>query len=239
MRRRACHLALVLLAAGLGVAPAFADTAPPRIRILSPSPGASFNHDLRLAAVVTDADGLGRVTFLADGKPIRSFTTGLRSGVPVSFLWRRAGELSPGTHVISVLALDKQRSNPVTRRSNSATKQVEVTRIDVAKLPLARTAVTIAVTGTGVDRAVHGTVRATGAAFPRSLFPLDGKVRVVWQVWSNGRFKTRHRDVTEELSPYLLRQRLARKGRWRVTVRFDARPPYRSSTSRTVTFAAQ
>ncbi len=222
--------------AALAAAPAVGDSTPPVITIVAPVAGAVFNDHLRLSVSATDADGLGRISFDADGKRIRSFTTNLESGVPVSFTWSGARELSPGMHTITVLATDKQGSNPDTGEDNRTTASVRVRRIDVAKLALARTITTIRLSGSGLDRAVQGSVSAPSAAFPRALFPPNGRVRATWQVFSGMRFKTRHRDVGHALTSYRLHQRLAIKGRWRVRVAFEADRPYRSSVSKTIVF---
>ena len=97
----------------------------------------------------------------------------------------------------------------------------------------------MALSGSGLQRTLRGRVSAPSVSFPREAFPLTGKVRVVWEVFSNGRFKTRHKDSADASVRYRFSQRLAKKGRWRVHVIYDAEAPYAASQSKSVTFAAR
>lgn len=236
-RRHTLLACAVAIALSVGAAtPALADTTPPVITVTAPTANAAFGDELHLSASATDPDGLGRISFLADGKPIRSFTIGLRNGVPVHLDWKGARGLSYGRHTITVVALDRRNSNPVTGGENTATATVEVRHLNIAAVPRATTTVSIRISGSGRTRTVRGAVSAPVTAFPAAVFPLAGKVRVTWQVFSNGRFKTRHKDSSDVLAPYAFTQRLAEKGRWRVQVQYDPERPYRPSSSRVVSF---
>lgn len=218
------------------VPPGLADTTPPTITVIRPATGAIFDQRLHLKVSASDPDGLGRVTFEADGKTIKSFIDHLSNGAPVGLNWHRARDLSLGEHTISVIALDSKGSNPVTRSENTAVVKIKVRRVDATKLPRVHTAVGIALTGTGLDRTVRGRVTAKKTTVPLDEFALTGKARVTWQIFSQGHFKTRHRGTGVKIAPYKLSQHLAGKGRWRVSVRYDPRPPYAASTSKSITF---
>jgi hypothetical protein len=224
----------------LGVAtPVIGDTAPPQITIIAPKTDTVFDQELHIEASATDPDGLGRITFQADGKNIKSFVSGLRDGKAVSLDWRRARELSPGEHTITILALDKAGSNPTTFKANSATASVKVRRVAASSLARAKTQTTLKLSGSGRERTVSGKVEAPVVSFSRDVFPLTGKVRVFWEIFSNKRWKVRHKDSDDASKPYSLKQRLAQKGRWRVRVVYEPKPPYAASKSATVTFTVK
>ena len=209
--------ALALVAA----APATADTAPPQITIVTPKTGTVYDQELRIEASATDPDGLGRITFKADGREIRNFTTNLANGKAVSLGWRRARELSPGEHTITVEAVDKAGSNPSPAATTPEPSSVTVRRVPATSLTRAPTTVTMKISGSGLRRVVSGAVSAPVVSFPRETFPLTGKVRIVWEVFSNKRWKVRHKDSSDAAAPYRFSQRLAKRGRWRVHVVYE------------------
>jgi hypothetical protein len=226
--------ALALLAA----APAAGDTAPPQITIAAPAEGAVFDQILHIEASAADADGVGRITFKADGKSIKSFTSGLQGSRAVSLDWRRARELSPGEHTITIEAVDKQGSNPVTHGENLATASIKVRRVPAATLPKAKTKVSAKLTGSGLKRRLSGAVSAPAVGFPREAFPLTGKVHVFWEIFSYGHWKVRHKGVADAAAPFRVSQKLAQKGRWRVHVVYEPKAPYAGSRSSTIAFTA-
>lgn len=228
-----------LTVALLAAAPVAGDTTPPQITIVAPQTGTIYDQKLRIEASASDPDGLGRITFKADGRSIKSFVDNLENGKPVSLDWRRARELSPGEHTITIEALDKQGSNVLTGGENRGVASVKVRRVPAASLTRAKTNVTMALSGSGLRRTVRGKVSAPTVGFPREAFPLTGKVRVVWEIFSNKHWKVRHKDSADAATPYSLTQRLAQKGRWRVRATYDPDAPYAGSQSPTVTFAAK
>jgi hypothetical protein len=227
--------ALVALACAATVA---GDTTPPQITIIAPKTGTIYDQQLRIEASASDPDGLGLITFKADGRSIKSFVSDLQNGRAVSLDWRRARELSPGEHTITVEAVDKQGSNAATGGSNSGEASVTVRRVPASTLTKARTRTTITLAGSGLRRTVRGRVSAPAVSFPREAFPLTGRIGVVWEIFSYGRWKVRHRGTADAAAPYRVSQRLAQKGRWRVRVSYDPEPPYAASASKTLTFTA-
>ena len=238
LRRSAAAAVAAGVAIALAVtAPVVGDTAPPEITIIAPATGTVFDQELHIEAKASDPDGLGRITFQADGRNIKSFTKNLKNGVAVELDWRRARELDPGEHTITVLALDKALSNPVTLKANSAEASVKVRRVDASSLTKAKTSTTIKLSGSGRNKTIRGKVSAPAVSFSREVFPLTGKVRVIWEVFSNKRFKVRHKDAEDAAAPFRFTQRLAKKGRWRVRVIYDPEAPYAASHSKTITFS--
>ncbi len=124
----------------------------------------------------------------------------------------------------------------MTGLENTAQVSVKVRHVDASTLAKAATKVSIALSGSGLKRTVTGKVSVPAATFPLEAFPLAGKVRVTWEILSNGRFKVRHKDSADAALPYTLPQRLAGKGRWRVRVAYDAKTPYAASASKAITF---
>ena len=231
-------LGVGLTAALLGAAPVAGDTTPPQITIIAPQTDTVYDQELRIEASATDPDGLGRITFKADGKSIKSFVTNLENGKAVRLDWRRARELSPGEHTITVEVVDKQNSNP-NGGQNEGQASVKVRRVPASTLARAKTTITMALSGSGLQRTVRGKVSAPTVSFPREAFPLTGKVRIFWEIFSNKRWKIRHKDSADASAPYRVSQRLAQKGRWRVHVIYEPERPYAASGAKPVTFAAR
>jgi len=227
-------IVLALISAG----PVAGDTAPPQITVAAPAEGGVFDQILHIEASATDADGVGRITFKADGKSIKSFTSGLQGSRAVSLDWRRARELSPGEHTITIEAVDKQGANPVTHRENLATASVKVRRVPAATLPKARTKLSAKLAGRGLKRRISGAVSAPSVGFPRAAFPLTGRVHVFWEIFSYGHWKVRHKGVADAAAPFRISQKLAQKGRWRVHVVYEPKAPYAGSRSSTIVFTA-
>jgi hypothetical protein len=98
------------------------DFTPPRITIRAPRRGVRFPKDLRISVRASDRSGVPRITLLADGRKIRNFTDPRSPITARGFIdWQGAKKLSPGRHVITVLALDRFR--------NTARKAIAVVKV--------------------------------------------------------------------------------------------------------------
>ena len=87
------------------------DFRPPRITIRLPRRGKRFPKDLRISVRASDSSGVPRITLLIDGRKIRNFTNPRAPRTKRGFIdWQGAKRLSPGRHVITVLALDRYRN---------------------------------------------------------------------------------------------------------------------------------
>ena len=98
------------------------DFSAPRIRILLPRRGKRFPRDLPISVAATDGSGVPRITLLIDGRKIRNFTNPAAPRTLRGFIdWQGAKRLSPGRHIITVLALDRYR--------NTARRAVTVVKV--------------------------------------------------------------------------------------------------------------
>lgn len=201
------------------------DFGAPSISVKAPTEGAQYGDSLFIQASASDSNGLGRITFLADGKKIRNFTKSLSNGKTVSIDWQGAKSLGLGEHTVTVQALDMF--------GNVSESTVHVRHVDATALPAQATTVDIKVRGKGLKRTVSGRVRAPAA------FGLRGKVQVLFQFRGKNGWRTLHKASKNANKPFKVSQRLARKGRWRVQVRYVGLKPFLPSTSRRVSFKAK
>jgi hypothetical protein len=198
------------------------DFAPPAITIQRPTAGVKYAEALTIQAVATDASGIGRITFKADGKEIRNFTgADAKNGRPVGLQWQGSKNLSMGKHTITVDALDPS--------GNTSTQSVDVFRVDPSKLgKTLPTKVTVkSLKRSGRKATLRGSVVKSGE------LGLSGKAQVVWQ-WkasSKAKFKTLHKSLKPANKPFTFTQRLRKGGSWRVQVRYVAVAPYKASAS--------
>jgi hypothetical protein len=87
------------------------DFTPPRITIRLPHRGVRFPKNLPISVRASDRSGVPRITLLIDGRKIRNFTDVRAPRTARGFIdWQGAKRLSPGRHVIAVLALDRYRN---------------------------------------------------------------------------------------------------------------------------------
>jgi Big-like domain-containing protein len=193
------------------------DFDPPSLTIKSPATSEQYVQVLTLSAVATDATGVGRITFQADGQEIRNFTgADVASGKTVTLEWQGAKNLALGPHTITAIALDPQ--------GNTVSKSIQVTR--VKKLPATlKTRIKLGKVKIGKGRKASVSGRVLKAATPG----LSGKVRVYWQQQRKGKWKTIHGGLKPANKPFTFKQKLKRKGTWRVQVRYLNVAPYKAS----------
>ena len=199
----------------------------PSLTINAPATSEQFVQVLTISAVATDATSVARMTFQADGKEIRNFTgTDVGSGKAVKLDWQGAKALSFGPHTISVIALDPQ--------GNTVTKSVQVTRVKTLPATL-KTRIKLGKVKVGKGRKASVAGRVLKTASPG----LSGKVRVYWQQKRKGTWKTIHGGLKPANKPFTFKQKLKRKGTWRVQVRYINVAPYKASsaTSKTLRVA--
>jgi hypothetical protein len=199
------------------------DFDPPSLQIKSPATSEQYVQVLTLSAVATDATGVGRITFQADGKEIRNFTgADVGSGKTVTLEWQGAKNLAFGPHTITAIALDPQ--------GNTVTKSVQVTRVKTLPATL-KTRIKLGTVKVrkGRKASVSGRVVKTGTP------GLSGKVRVYWQQKRKGKWKTIHGGLKPAHKPFTFKQKLKRKGTWRVQVRYLNVAPYKASRATSMT----
>ena len=195
----------------------------PSLKVTSPGTSEQYVQVLTISAVATDVSSVARMTFQADGKQIRNFTgAAVGSGKAVKLEWQGAKKLRFGKHAITVIALDPQ--------GNTSTQTVRVTRVKKLKATLKTTIRIGKVKRTGRKASISGRVKKTAAT------GLSGKVRVYWQQKRDKKWKTIHGALKAANKPFTFKQKLKRKGRWRVRVSYLGKPPLKKSASRYVSF---
>ena len=198
----------------------------PSIKVMQPTVNAYFDRSLPIRVSASDAPGkLGRISLYANGNKIRSFTKSLKNDRVVGLEWMGARNLPYGKVTLTVEALDQWGN--VTRRD------VQVERVNPAALPPQKTVFSkLKVTGKGLKRTVKGRLTSLGP------FPPDGKVKLEWQYRRGSKWVTLHKKTKNANRPFVYRQRLARKGRWRLKASYVAVKPF-AATSAIAAFRAR
>lgn len=200
----------------------------PTIKILTPQVGESYSDKLLIRAQASDAGGIGRITFQADGKLIRNFTA--ENNAPVEIEWTGARGLSLGGHKIQVIALDKQ--------GNQQSAEVQVQKVSPESLLAVGPALYTGFSKTGKVRCRKRRIcTVLGRIASPAGKPLPGKVEVRWQLAVKSRrtkkvaYKTLHKKRRNASKPFVFTQRLRKGGRWRVGVRYLPPKPLKRSAS--------
>jgi hypothetical protein len=201
------------------------DFAGPALTVAAPTEGALYTDVLPIQASASDSGGVGRITFLADGQKIRNFTTGLKSASQFpktlngEMDWQGGKHLALGPHTITIVALDGS--------GNTTTQDVHVTKVDPSRLTALPTKFSaLVVAGHGAKRVVSTTVSA--ATTSAIGFRAVHKVKVVFQKYKGGRWKTAHKYTKTAKAPLRLKVKLE-KARWRVQAYFPAKAPFKAS----------
>jgi hypothetical protein len=196
----------------------------PSITVAAPTDGAVYADALFMKASASDPN-LHSISFYIDGKKVTGFSGAkIQGGRSVSMLYHGAGNLSYGQHTVSIRASDNI--------GNVSSQDVTVTHVrrgDVSSLQPVQ--LQVSVRGRGLIRRVTGRVIAPT--------PPGGRVHVMFQVKTHGRWRTRHLVSKNANRPFRVTQHLARPGKWRVQVRFMGAGLYRASTATARAFAAR
>jgi hypothetical protein len=204
------------------------DFGAPTVQILSPAKGAIITPGQPLPVKVTtpDKDVLRILLEVKGGRKIRSFTRGgqpLGSGTALGLTWQGAKKLGYGSHTIVATAIDAQgnkgTAEMVVRKLNPATMAKQATRFPSLRL-----------LGSGRKRTLSGQVKA------KLPFAVPGRVLVRWENKRKGKWKKVHGAAWNATKPFKFKQQLKYKGQWRVRVTYKGKQPFRSSTSRWLTF---
>jgi Bacterial Ig domain/Glycosyl hydrolases family 39 len=199
----------------------------PSLTVKSPTAKAKYVAALTLSAVATDATGVARITFQADGKEIRNYTgADVGSGKLVSLEWQGSKKLALGNHTITVIALDPQ--------GNTSQQTVQVTRVKTLPATL-KTTIKLGKIKVGKGRKAS----ISGRVIKTSTEGIAGKVRVYWQQKRGKKWKTIHSGLKPANKPFTFKQKLKRKGVWRVQVKYINVAPYKSSTALSKRFAVK
>lgn len=208
----------------------------PEISILTPTPDFGFTGRLLIRASATDKAapgvnpvGLLRLTFRIDDQPqaIGNFTPG--DGVVAEQDYFGATKLPDGPHRITVQARD--RNGNVSSSSVSVCKGTACIKSSYAtKLVLAK----------GKQPSCKGlTCTVSGRLTGPAGVALSGRVRIEWQMFVKMRVKSKvpgkrayvlkwvtfHKGAAQAGKPFVFKQKLKKKGRWRMRVSYDGAAP--------------
>ncbi len=205
------------------------DLSGPALTVASPTAGAAYMDRLDISATASDPKGVSRYLLIADGKKIKNFGgENPPNGVPATLTWWHAADLSPGSHTITIVAIDKG--------GNRSHQDVTVTHLTAAQYAgqvhsTQPVKIKVKVRGKHLVRIVSGRVVAP--------LPPSGVVQVLFQVHRKGRWRIAHRRSRPARKPFRVKQVLNRPGRWRVRVVYLGAPPYKVTASAYRTFAAR
>jgi hypothetical protein len=196
----------------------------PQITVAAPTDGSVYVEGLFIKASAVDPH-LHSVSFLVDGKKVTGFSGAkIMGGRSVSMYWHGAENLSYGAHTVTIRASDDI--------GNVATHDVRVTHVRKGDLSsLQPVQLRVSVRGKGLIRRVTGRVVAPT--------PPGGRVHVMFQVKTKGKWRTRHLVSKNANHPFRVTQRLARPGKWRVRVRYMGGGVFKATTASSKAFAAR
>lgn len=207
------------------------DFTPPAIKVLAPAEGQKFVDKLDLQASATDGGvGLARISYAYDkGQEIRNFTSALTNGSAVGLApWQKSGALGLGPHTVEVTALDKN--------GNTSTKVVNVVKVAPGSLTSTFTPVYKLgkkVSCKGRSCTFKGTLSRGAGGRPS----IGGKVAIEWQFKNKkGKFKKLVGGLKPASKGFTFKAKLKFKGQWRVRLVYKGQAPYKSATSKFVTF---
>lgn len=204
------------------------DFGAPTVQVLSPTKDAMIGvgQPLPISVTTPDKDVLRILLELKGGAKIRSFTAGgrpLSSGNALKLTWQGAKKLPFGTHTLKITAIDgagNQGSSEITfRKVNPSTMKSQATKFPTLRL-----------LGTGKKRSLAGQLKSS---LP---FTISGKVKVEWQNKRKGKWKKIHAGQSNAGKPFKFKQSLKYKGNWRVRVTYTGLRPFKSSTSKWMSF---
>ncbi|MCW2996817.1 MAG: cellulase family glycosylhydrolase [Solirubrobacterales bacterium] len=218
------------------------DFDPPKVRIISPTPDFGYTGRLLIQASATDAapagvtpSGLLRLTFKVDGNPQAIGNFAAKDGVVVKQDYFGASKLADGVHTITVEGRDLN--------GNVGSASVKVCK----GVKCIKTAYTTTITlPKGKNPKCRGlTCTFSGRLTGPAGVSLSGRVRVEWQLFGKQRVKslvkgkkryvskwtTFHKGGSNAGKPFAFKQKLKRKGKWRVRVYYDGAPPLRKTTT--------
>ncbi|MCW3014461.1 MAG: cellulase family glycosylhydrolase [Solirubrobacterales bacterium] len=218
------------------------DFAAPTVRIISPTPDFGYTGRLLIQASATDTapagvtpSGLLRLTFRVDGNPQAIGNFAAKDGVVVKQDYFGASKLADGAHTITVQARDVN--------GNVGSASVKVCK----GVTCIKTAYTTKITlPTGKNPKCKGlTCTFSGRLTGPAGVSLSGRVRVEWQLYVKQQVKslvkgkkryvykwtTFHKGGSNAAKPFAFKQKLKRKGKWRVRATYAGAPPLRKTAT--------
>jgi hypothetical protein len=201
----------------------------PGLAVKEPIDAGKFVGPLPFDVEAADLGGVGRITLFADGRKIRSFTTGTTDParfpktLHAALTWQGAKRLAPGEHTIKVLALDGS--------GNTTVRILQVRKVDPGSITQVATSfVPLRVTGSGATRTVATKVMA-GVMGPAGVrFGAKHKVVLLFQKQEGSSWVTAHKYTKPAKRPVSVTVSL-QPAKWRVQAVFPRRAPFLGTAS--------
>lgn len=239
-----------ITAANGGSAGPCGDFTPPKITIITPTPGLGYTGRLLIQASAVDgtdpgvpASGLSRVTFRVDGNPQAIGNFSATDGKVISQDYFGASKLVDGKHTLTVLANDLNGNQSF---------------VSVDFYKGAQHVTTSVATGFTFAKGKNPSCIRLTCTFagrlnvPATVAP-SGRIRVEWQLYLKQRVKSKiphkkaykytwttfHKGGAPPNSAFAFKQKLARPGKWRVRVSYPGAPPLKKAVSPWRVFTAK
>ncbi|MCW3041744.1 MAG: cellulase family glycosylhydrolase [Solirubrobacterales bacterium] len=232
-----------LTATGGGSAGPCGDFSAPRVSFVTPD-NTPYTKSVLLQATATDvADegvkpaGLSRISFSVDGGPAFYRFNGAKDGDTVSLDWLRAADLPDGPHVVTAEATDLLGNVSVAKLTILKGAQFVKNVSYATKIQLPTKGKPVVCKGS--------TCTISGRLIGPAGQSLAGRVRVEWQLYVKQRVKSKikgkkayvskyvtfYKGGSSAAKPFVFRQKLSRKGKWRVRVSYDGAPPLKKTVT--------
>ncbi len=219
--KRASWAAMADLAArGDQLTSSCGDLEPPTVKIIAPTSTTEFEDEIVIAATGDDADsGLKSLRFYINGVAVAG------ASAKNDELFERTiktSQLPYGANTVMVRAIDNSGAR--------AFAEIAVNRIKMSKLAPQRTALELKIVGKQRTKTVTGRLSVPGTGLLAS-----GRVLLRWQLYTRKSWATERRSyywVTRygrSKSPaaqFVFKQKLAKKGLWRLTATYASSYPF-------------
>lgn len=244
-RNKPAHDAFVAAAGGANVLAGqeCGDFRAPDLTVISPVEGQQYTDRFDIRAKASDAAGVGRITFQYDGaNEIRNFTGGDVGNDKIVGLepWFKSRELAIGKHTVKVIAIDAF--------GNTAEKVINVEKVPEGAIAANLQAVFKIGRKVSCKRRVCSFRVSLGKAANGPS--VSGKVLAQWQWYSPpkpkkkgkrkkaipGQWKTIHKATKPANKVFTLKQKVSRKGKWRLRLTHQASAPYKTYSAKDIPF---
>ena len=196
------------------------DLEPPTVKIVAPTSTTQFEDEIVIAATGHDVDsGLRSLRFYINGTPVAG------ASAKNDQLFERTiktSQLPYGANTVMVRAIDNSGARGFS--------EIVVNRIKMSRLTPQRTALSFKISGKTQTKTVTGSLSIPGTG----LLP-SGRVLLRWQLYTRKAWATKgpsyywvtHYGRTKSpAAHFVFKQKLAKKGRWRLTASYASSYPF-------------
>ena len=196
------------------------DLEPPTVKIVAPTSTTQFEDEIVIAATGHDVDsGLRSLRFYINGTPVAG------ASAKNDELFERTiktSQLPYGANTVMVRAIDNSGARGFS--------EIVVNRIKMSRLTPQRTALSFKISGKTQTKTVTGSLSVPGTG----LLP-SGRVLLRWQLYTRKAWATkgpsyywvtRYGRTKSPAAQFVFKQKLAKKGRWRLTASYASSYPF-------------